>query len=101
MKSKIDKILVKHIAQLAQIPINSQEETGLVQDFNQTLEVVDELQKINTHGVELTHQVTGLINVMRKDKVEATQMFSQQQALANTARQHNGYFVVKRVIDVE
>jgi len=101
MKQKIDKTLVKHIAQLAQIPISVQEEKTLADNFSETLRVVDELQQVNTEGVELTHQVTGLKNITREDEINEKNMFTQKQALANASRIHDGFFVVERVIDVE
>jgi len=101
MTQKIDKTLVKHIAQLAQIPISVQEEKILADNFSETLRVVDELQQVNTEGVELTHQVTGLKNITREDEINEKNMFTQQQALANASRTHDGFFVVERVIDVE
>jgi len=101
MTQKIDKTLVKHIAQLAQIPISVQEEKILADNFSETLRVVDELQQINTEGVELTHQVTGLKNITREDEINEKNMFTQKQALANASRIHDGFFVVERVIDVE
>ena len=101
MTQKIDKTLVKHIAQLAQIPISVQEEKTLADNFSETLRVVDELQQVNTEGVELTHQVTGLKNITREDEINEKNMFTQKQALANASRIHDGFFVVERVIDVE
>ena len=101
MKQKIDKQLVKHIAQLAQIPISSQEEEELANDFSATLAVVDQLQQIDTDGVELTHQVTGLKNITREDSINEKNMFTQKEALANASRTHDGFFVVERVIDAE
>ncbi len=101
MKQKVDKSLVKHIAQLAQIPVTAQEEEELANDFSETLDVVDQLQQIDTKGVELTHQVTGLKNITREDKINEATMFTQKEALANASRTHDGFFVVERVIDVE
>lgn len=101
MKQKIDKSLVKHIAQLAQIPVTAQEEEELANDFSETLEVVDQLQQVETEGVELTHQVTGLTNITREDEVNKKIMFTQEEALANASRTHGGFFVVERVIDAE
>ena len=101
MKQTINKSLVKHIAQLANIPISPQEEEELANDFSETLEVVDQLQKIDTKGVEMTHQVTGLKNITREDVINEENMFTQKEALANASRTHNGFFVVDRLIDVE
>ena len=99
--NSIDSKLVKHIAQLANIPLKEQEAPALAQAFNETLEVVDELQKVDTKNIEQTHQVTGIENRFREDEVDQNQMFSQQQALANAKHTHDGYFVVNRLIDKE
>lgn len=99
MSQPVTKSLVKHIAQLANIPISDQEESSLSDSFNETLQVIDDLQKIDVKGVEPTHQVTGLINITRPDKVDKKREFSQEQALANAKQTHNGYFVVPRVLE--
>lgn len=96
--TKINKKLTKHIAKLANIPVSEKEAEDLADAFEETLEVVDQLQKIDVAQVEPTHQVTGLTNVFRKDEVNHQRMFSQKQALANASQTHNGYFVVPRVI---
>lgn len=101
MTQTVDKKLVKHIAQLANIPISATEEAALAADFSETLEVVDKLQQVDIQGVEMTHQVTGLTNVTREDEVNEDNMFTQEAALTNASRTHNGFFVVERLIDVE
>ncbi len=101
MTKKIDTQLVEHIAQLAQIPVSEKEKTELAEAFNQTLGVIDQLKEVETAGVEPTHQVTGLVNNTREDLVTTETMFTQEEALANAKRTHQGYFVVERVIDVE
>lgn len=99
MTTPINTTLVKHIAQLANIPIDSGEEATLAQAFNDTLAVIDQLQQLDVSGVEPTHQVTGLENITRADAVEPDLMFSQSEALANAMHTHQGYFVVSRIID--
>ncbi len=101
MNAQVDSSLVKHMAQLAQIPITEAEESELAVAFASTLAVVDELKEVEVNQVEPTHQVTGLENVLRSDEVEESRMFSQQEAVANASRTHQGYFVVERVIDAE
>lgn len=90
---------VKHIAQLANIPITEEEEAALATAFTDTLKVVDELSEIDVSNVNPTHQVTGLTNVTRPDEVDSFHMFSQEEALANASKKHDGYFVVSRIID--
>ena len=90
---------VKHIANLATIPITEEEEASFAAAFTETLEVVEELTEVDVTGIEPTHQVTGLTNVTRPDEVDESRMFSQAEALANATKTHDGYFVVSRVID--
>jgi len=92
-------IPVKHIAKLANIPITESEEKMLAATFAETLQVVEELKKVDVSGVEPTFQVTGLENVMREDVVDVDRMFSQDEALTNATASHNGYFVVPQIIN--
>ncbi|MFA6016991.1 MAG: Asp-tRNA(Asn)/Glu-tRNA(Gln) amidotransferase subunit GatC [Patescibacteria group bacterium] len=96
--TKITTDTVKHISELAKIPITKDEEKELANGFNKTLEVVDALFKVNVEGVEPTHQVTGLENVLRDDKVDEKKILSQEQALSNAKNKHNGYFVVDQIL---
>lgn len=97
--TKISKAQVKHIANLANIPIVAAEETKLQNAFEETLSTIAELQSVNITNTEPTHQVTGLTNILREDIVDTDAMFTQKQALANTKQSHNGYFVVPRIIE--
>ena len=60
---------------------------------------IQSLQSIDVTGVEPTHQVTGLENVVRDDKVQPEYTFTQQQALANASKQIDGFFVVPQILN--
>ena len=90
---------VSHIADLANIPVTDEEKKALARGFTTTMAVVEDLKKADTSHVEPTHQVTGLTNVMREDVIDEKRMFSQDEALRNAKRTHNGFFVVKQVLD--
>ncbi|MCC7571398.1 Asp-tRNA(Asn)/Glu-tRNA(Gln) amidotransferase subunit GatC [Candidatus Micrarchaeota archaeon] len=97
--SKIDQNTIKHISDLANIPVSTQETKKLVDDFLKTLKVIDELRQVSVEDVEPTHQVTQLTNVMREDEVAKEKMLTQEEALANTESSHKGYFVVPRILE--
>lgn len=97
MKTNVSPLLVKHIATLANIPVSATEENSFAEAFTQTLEVIDELRELDVSEVPPTHHVTELTNGWREDEVES--FFSQQDALANASRTHQGYFVVPRVLE--
>lgn len=99
MLKTISKDLVDKIARLAKIPVDEKEKQNLSDGFNTVLDTIDKLFKIDVTGVEPTHQVTGLENVFRDDKVEEKKMLNQEQALSNAKRKHNGYFVVDQILE--
>ena len=98
-KTSFSEKQVKHIAELAHIPVNENETKQLSEAFSTTLEVISDLASVSVVGVEPTHHVTGLNNVTREDVVEEKRMLSQAQALANAPKSHDGFFVVPRIID--
>jgi aspartyl-tRNA(Asn)/glutamyl-tRNA(Gln) amidotransferase subunit C len=98
-KTKITSDTVSHIAGLANIPVTKTESQKLADGFTQVLEVVDTLSAVNVTGVDPVGQVTGLENVMREDEVQEQRMFSQEEALRNAPRTHNGFFAVDQVLD--
>jgi len=90
---------VTHIAKLANIPVSPDEAINMAEGFNTTISVVDNLFKINVKGIQPAYQVTGLENVMREDEINLDRQLSQDQALMNAKRTHNGFFVVDQVIE--
>ena len=96
---KITTNTIKHVANLSNIPVTQVEQENLRDAFEETLEVIAELQSVDIAGVEPTHQVTGFENVLREDIVDTQHMFTQQEALANAKETHKGFFVVPRIID--
>lgn len=91
--------MVSHIAKLANIPVKEKESKNLATEFTKVLEVVDQLSSIDTSSIAPVGQVTGLENGMRNDEVQKERMFSQEEALRNARRTHNGYFMVDQVLD--
>lgn len=100
MSATITVTTVSHIADLSNIPLQENEKQKLAEGFTKTLRVVEELLEVDTVGVESTHQVTGLENILRADEVDEDRMFSQTEALENVPkhRQHNGYILVGQII---
>ncbi len=91
--------IVDHIAKLANIPVTEDEKKILADGFTKTMEVVDHLSELDTSSIEPTHQVTGLVNVLRDDVVDEARMFTQKQALSNAKKTHQGFFVVDQILE--
>jgi len=99
MKTTISSANVDHIASLSHIPITEAESKNLADGFTKVLEVVDDLFGVDTQNIQPVSQVTGLENVTRSDEVLTERMFTQEEALRNASRTHNGFFVVDQIID--
>jgi aspartyl-tRNA(Asn)/glutamyl-tRNA(Gln) amidotransferase subunit C len=60
---------VRHVANLARIELTDKEVKKFSGQLSSVLEYMDILKEVDTSGVEETSQVTGLKNVLGKDKV--------------------------------
>lgn len=64
----MDSKTIKHIASLARIRLTDKEEESISGQLSAILGYIDQLNNINTDGVEPLYQTTGLVNSMREDK---------------------------------
>jgi aspartyl/glutamyl-tRNA(Asn/Gln) amidotransferase C subunit len=99
MSTHISNDVIKHVAELANIPLSDEQAGKIGSAFDETLAVVENLKQVDITTAEPTHQVTGLENVMREDVVDVSRTFSQDEALSNAHAKHEGYFVVARILD--
>lgn len=90
---------VKKIAKLANLTLENNEVELFASQFTKTIEVVNELNEIDTADLPTTSQVNGLSNVTRPDEVDSSRVLPQKTALREAKATHNGFFVVKRLID--
>jgi aspartyl-tRNA(Asn)/glutamyl-tRNA(Gln) amidotransferase subunit C len=70
---QVDAQRIKHIAHLSRIGIDDQEAEKYAGQMNSVLDYMKILEEVNTEGVEMTLQVTGLKNVTREDRVTAVE----------------------------
>lgn len=61
---------VRHLAELSQISLSKAELTSLAGDIDRIVGYIDQLDELDTAGVEPTFQLTGLENVWRTDEVK-------------------------------
>ena len=89
---------VEHIAALAKLALTAEQAARIQPQLTTVLEFMSKIQSLDTTGIPETAQVTGLHNVFREDVADERRMFSQEQALSNARKTHNGYFVVDAVL---
>lgn len=61
---------IEYIATLARLELNKKEKAKYAEQISVVLDYVERLNEVETQDVEETCQVTGLEDVVRKDKVE-------------------------------
>lgn len=87
---------IQRIAQLARIELADNEIEKFQKDLSSILEYVEELKNVDTEGLEIVSQVTGLENVQRKD--EAVSVDYQEDIMANAPERKDRYYKVKSIL---
>ena len=67
--TQISRETVLRLAQLSRLQLDDNEVDALAADITNILGYVEQLNELDTEGVEPTYQVTGLENVWRNDTV--------------------------------
>jgi aspartyl-tRNA(Asn)/glutamyl-tRNA(Gln) amidotransferase subunit C len=89
---------VLKLAKLARLHLTEDELVKFGDEINAILKYVEQLQALDLSEYEPTYQVTGLKNVMRKDK-PIDYKASPKELLKNTPAQENGFIKVRRVLE--
>jgi len=98
MSTVITDDVIKKVAHLSRTVVPEADAKLYATQLESILEHFDSLSKVDTTDVEPTYQTTGLKTILRKDEVDTGRMFSQQQALSNSKKNSNGYFVTNATI---
>ncbi|HVI69836.1 MAG TPA: Asp-tRNA(Asn)/Glu-tRNA(Gln) amidotransferase subunit GatC [Magnetospirillaceae bacterium] len=88
---------VKYVAALAKIAITDDEAAKFTKELDAILGYVQQLDAVDTTGLQPTYQVTGLTNVTRKDEI-INYGTSREDLLKNAPRTHDGYIEVPKVL---
>lgn len=95
--SKITVEEVLKLAKLSHLHLTDEEAEKYAKEIESILEYVEQLQSIDTYGLEPTYQVTGLTNVEREDVI-GSYGATPKELLAITPETDGDYIKVKRVL---
>ena len=87
---------VEHVAHLARLSFYDDEKVRLTKELNSILEYMDQLNTLDTSGVEPLEHVIQLQNVFREDVV--TPGVTREEALKNAPAHSEEFFKVPKVI---
>ena len=88
---------VHRIAKLARIELAPEEVTKMCGEMDAIVSYIEQLQEVDTEGIEEIAQVTGLMNVVRAD--EERDMLSTKEVLQNAPQSNEVAFVVPKAVD--
>lgn len=94
-QTPLPKDTVKHVAKLANLPLDEKEIDMFAVQLGETISYVAMLDEVDTANVEPTSQVTGLTNVGDEDIPRPSLPIDK--ALANAKSTQNGSFKVKAI----
>ncbi|WP_247237506.1 Asp-tRNA(Asn)/Glu-tRNA(Gln) amidotransferase subunit GatC [Telluribacter sp. SYSU D00476] len=94
---KIDRETLHKIAHLARLEVKPEEEEALLASMENVLTWMEQLNELDTQGVEPLTHVTGEINNWREDV--GLNRLTREQALSNAPSQDGTYIKVPKVIE--
>ncbi len=95
--TQISKDDVKYVAALAKIAITDDEAEKFTKDLSEILGYVEQLDSVNTDGLQPTYQVNGLINITRDDQI-IDYKTSREKLLANAPKTNGEFVEVPKVL---
>jgi aspartyl-tRNA(Asn)/glutamyl-tRNA(Gln) amidotransferase subunit C len=93
----LDAAAVARIARLARIRVTDHEKTPLASELSKVMDWIDQLQSVNTDGVEPLTSVVGARLRTRPDIV--TLNVTRDDVLANAPEAMAGFFTVPKVVE--
>lgn len=92
----VDKSTVDRIAQLAKLEFSDSEKEGILKDMNKMLDFVEQLNEVDTEGVEPLIYMVQEEGGLREDVVK--QDISQEEALKNAPDKDSDFIKVPKVL---
>jgi len=93
---KIDDKKIEALSHLAKLSFEGEEKEAIRKDLEKITAFCEQLNEVDTEGVEPLVYLSDNINVLRNDEVK--QDFTQAQALKNAPKADSDYFRVPKVI---
>ena len=95
--TKITRDDVLKLARLSKLKLSEDEISKFAHELDAIVKYVEQIDSVDSEGLEPTAQVTGLKNVMREDKV-INYGETSEELLKNTPSKEKNYIKVKRVL---
>ena len=94
---KINQNVISKLARLSKLKFNEDEMKLISNDLSKMLEFINQLQDLDTEGIDPLIHVNEEINNWREDQVQG--MISQEEALSNSPVKDGTYFKLPKVLE--
>jgi aspartyl-tRNA(Asn)/glutamyl-tRNA(Gln) amidotransferase subunit C len=91
------KMDIEKVARLARLDLSEEEKVTFGSQLEQILTYMEQLNRLDTSGVEPTSHAIPVYNVFREDEVKPS--FPQEEVLGIAPDDEDGHFKVPRIIE--
>jgi len=91
------KMDIEKVAKLARLELSEEEKKRFGEQLEQILAYMEQLNRLDTQGVEPTSHAIPIANVFREDKVKPS--FPKEEVLGISPAQEDDHFKVPRIIE--
>lgn len=95
--SQVDKKTVEYVAELARINLTEEEKESLGRELTKIITYIDQLQELDTQGVEPLRELQAKRDVFRPDEVLPSGC--REEILKNSPLSEGDYFKIPKVIE--
>lgn len=96
---KITEDTIKHVATLSRLEFSDDEMGKFTEQMSSIINMANQLQEVDTEGVEETVQVVDRDTVFREDKPEHWQGQNRDTLMKNVPEKANGFIKVPVIIE--
>ena len=96
---KLSEKDILHVAKLSKLTLTKEEIVRYQKQLSEVVGYVEELNEIETEGVEPTSQTTGLEDVLRDDEIKIEDCLTSEEALSGTDKAVNNYFATGPLLE--
>ncbi len=86
---------VEHVAKLARLELTQEETEKYSKQLGEILKYVEQMNEVDTTGIEPMPHAIPVYNVMREDEVKYEQ--TKEEMMANAPYEENGFFRVPKI----
>ena len=94
---KVNKELITKLSSLSKLKFNKEETKLISEDLSKMVNFINQLNELETDGIEPLIHMNEEINNWREDKLG--EVLSQEKALTNSPVQDSTYFKLPKVLD--